>query len=97
VCTITSGGVLTFLKAGTATISADQAGNDSYLAAATVSRSFTVNAVVPGAPTIGTATAGDMQASVSFTPPAFTGGADITGYTVTSSPGSFRGQGREAL
>jgi len=41
---------------------------------------------VPGAPTIGTATAGYSTASVSFTPPADNGGSVITGYTVTSSP-----------
>lgn len=28
-----------------------------------------LNAVVPGAPTIGTATAGDTEATVTFTPP----------------------------
>ncbi len=93
VCTITSGGALTFVTAGTCTIDADQAGNASTNAAPTVSRSFTVNAVVPGAPTIGTATAGDTQASVTFTAPASTGGAAITGYTVTSNPGGFTGTG----
>ncbi|WP_312564424.1 DUF4347 domain-containing protein [Diaphorobacter sp.] len=86
VCTITSGGVLTFVTAGTCTINADQAGNASYLPATQVSRSFTVNAIVPGAPTIGTAIAGDTQASVAFTAPTNTGGSSITGYTVTVSP-----------
>jgi uncharacterized protein (TIGR03437 family) len=93
VCTITSGGALTFVTTGTCTINADQAGNGSFLAAATVSRSFTVNAVVPGAPTIGTATAGDTQATVAFTAPAFTGGGTITGYTATSNPGGLTGSG----
>jgi hypothetical protein len=41
---------------------------------------------LPGAPTIGTATAGNASATVSFTPPASTGGSPITGYTVTSTP-----------
>lgn len=41
----------------------------------------------PGAPTIGTATGGNTQATVTFTPPANNGGSPITGYTVTSSPG----------
>ncbi|MEH6446410.1 MAG: Ig-like domain-containing protein [Oceanospirillaceae bacterium] len=86
VCTITSGGLLTFITTGSCTINADQAGNSSYLAAAQVSQSFSVTAVVAGAPTIGTATAGDTQASVSFSAPASTGGAAITSYTVTSSP-----------
>lgn len=86
VCSITSGGTLTFFSTGVCTINADQAGDAAYLPAATVSRAFTVNAVVPGAPTIGTAVAGDTQASVAFTAPAFTGGSPITGYTVTVSP-----------
>jgi len=91
VCTVTSGGALTFVTAGTCTIKADQAGNGVYAAATTVTQSFTVAAVVPGAPTIGTATAGDTQVSVSFTPPSSTGGTSITGYTATSSPGGLTG------
>ena len=91
VCTITSGGALTFVTAGSCTIDADQTGNGSYLAASTVSQSFTVNAVVPGAPTAATATAGDTQASVAYTAPASNGGVAITSYTVTSSPGTITG------
>lgn len=93
VCTITSGGTLAFVTAGTCTINANQAGDSNYDPAPTVSQSFAVNAVVPGAPTIGNATAGDSQASVSFAAPAANGGASITGYTVTSSPGGFTGSG----
>ncbi|HOY21930.1 MAG TPA: fibronectin type III domain-containing protein, partial [Cellvibrio sp.] len=95
VCTITSGGALTFVTAGSCTIDADQAGNSTWSAATTVSRTFTVNAVVPGAPTIGTATAGDTQATVTFTAPASTGGAAIIagGYTVTANPGGAIGTG----
>lgn len=48
-------------------------------------------ATVPGAPTIGTATAGDAEATVAFTPPASDGGSAITGYTATSTPGSITG------
>ena len=52
-------------------------------------RSFTA---VPGAPTIGTATAtGSTTATVSFTAPANNGGATITLYTATSSPGGITG------
>ncbi|CAN7656010.1 DUF4347 domain-containing protein [Acidovorax sp. LjRoot194] len=93
VCTITGGGTLTFVTAGSCTISADQAGNGTWNAATTVPRTFTVNAIVPGAPTIGTATAGDTQASVTFSAPASNGGAAITGYTVTSSPTGITGTG----
>ncbi|MCK7659318.1 beta strand repeat-containing protein, partial [Shewanella sp. JNE4-2] len=96
VCTITSGGVLTFVTAGSCTIDADQAGNSSTNAAPTVSQNFTVNVVVPGAPTIGTATAGNTQASVTFTAPVSSGGAAITSYTVTSNPGGLTGSGAGA-
>ena len=87
VCTVSEDGVLTFLAAGSATIVASQAGNGTYLPAADVEQTFTVNAVAPGAPTIGTATPGNGQATVSFTAPTSTGGATITSYMVTSSPG----------
>ncbi|MES2845716.1 MAG: fibronectin type III domain-containing protein [Pseudomonadota bacterium] len=92
VCTV-SGFDVTFVTTGTCTIEATQAGNGAYSAATAVQRSFSVNAVVPGAPTIGTATAGDTTASVTFTAPASSGGAAITGYTVTSSPGGLTGTG----
>jgi hypothetical protein len=44
---------------------------------------------IPGAPTIGTATAGNASASVTFTAPSNIGSSAITSYTVTSSPGGF--------
>lgn len=43
----------------------------------------TPTATVPGAPTIGTATAGINQATVNWTAPTSDGGTDITGYLVT--------------
>jgi hypothetical protein len=50
-------------------------------------------ATVPGAPTGVSATAGNAQASVSFTAPSSNGGSAITGYTVTSSPGGVTATG----
>ncbi|WP_298214713.1 fibronectin type III domain-containing protein [Acidovorax sp.] len=95
VCTTTSGGALTFVTAGSCTIDADQAGNVAWNAAPTVTRTFAVNAVAPGAPTIGTATAGDTQATVAFSAPASTGGSPIiaSGYTVTANPGGATATG----
>jgi uncharacterized protein (TIGR02145 family) len=46
---------------------------------------------VPGAPTIGTAIAGNAQALVPFTAPASDGGSTIVSYTATSSPGGITG------
>jgi hypothetical protein len=62
-------------------------------AASGASGSVTPVAVAPGAPTAVTAVAGDTKATVSFTAPASNGGATITGYTVTSSPGSITATG----
>ena len=50
-------------------------------------------ATAPGAPTAVLATAGNAQATVAFTAPASDGGAGITQYTVTSSPGGKTAQG----
>jgi hypothetical protein len=96
VCTITPTGTLTFVTAGSCSINANQAGDAAVSAAPQVAQSFTVNAVAPGAPTIGTATAGNAQATVSFTAPASTGGAAVT-YTATSTPGSFTATGSSPI
>jgi hypothetical protein len=47
----------------------------------------------PSAPTSVVATAGDSSASVAFGAPSTNGGAAITSYTVTASPGNFTGTG----
>jgi hypothetical protein len=48
---------------------------------------------VPGAPTIGSVTGGNAQATVPFTPPTSNGGRVITGYTVTSTPSGVTASG----
>jgi alpha-tubulin suppressor-like RCC1 family protein len=45
VCTVTSGGVITLVSVGTCSITASQAGNANFLAAAPVARSFSVTKV----------------------------------------------------
>lgn len=49
--------------------------------------------LVPDAPTIGTATGGNVSASVTFTAPANVGGGAITGFTVISTPSGITGTG----
>ena len=83
VCTVASANV-TMITTGTCTIAANQGGNGTtILAAPTVTQGFGIVATTPGAPTIGTATAGNAQLSVSFTPPSSTGGSPINSYTAT--------------
>jgi hypothetical protein len=55
------------------------------------SNSITVT-TVPQSPTIGTATPGDLSATVSFTPGA-TGGSAITSHTITANPGNITASG----
>ena len=83
-----AGNTVTVGRAGTTTITASQAGDSNYNAATSVPQTLTVNAVAPGAPTLGTITAGDGQLSVVFTAPASDGGASITNYQVSTNNGS---------
>jgi alpha-tubulin suppressor-like RCC1 family protein len=50
-------------------------------------------ATLPGAPTIGTAVAGNAQAMIAFSAPASNGGSPITYYTATCNPGAVRAVG----
>ena len=84
VCNV-AGTTATMLTAGTCTITAIQPGDTQYSATSTASQSV-VLATPPGAPTGVTAMAGNGQATVSFVAPVSNGGANITGYTVTSNP-----------
>ena len=65
--------------------------NSAGSANATSNATATIAGTVPGAPTIGTATAGNAQASVAFTAPAVTGGPSITSFTATSNPSGITG------
>ena len=58
------------------------------LASAGSSSSSSGGSTVAGAPTAVTAVVGDAQATVSWTAPSSDGGAAITSYTVSASPGS---------
>lgn len=77
--------VVTGLTNGTAytfTVEAVNAGGASAPSAPSVSVTPAPAATVPGAPTGVTATPGNAQATVTWTPPASTGGSPITGYSV---------------
>lgn len=79
----------------------DNAASYSIIIAATdtggnsTNRTFTMQTLTaPDAPTVGSASFSSATvASISFTAPANNGNSTITGYTVTSSPGSITGTG----
>ncbi len=60
-------------------------------AAKGVTATFTSDSTAPGAPTIGTATAGNALAVIAFIAPASNGGSAITGYTATCGAVSVMG------
>ena len=82
-CTVTG---LTNGTAYTFTVTATNVVGTGSASAASASAT---PATVPGAPTTPTAAAADQSAVVSWTAPASNGGAAISTYTVTSTPGSF--------
>ena len=70
--------------------------NANGTSAASSASNSVLSVSVPQAPTIGTATAGDVSATVAYTAGA-TGGAAVSAYTATSSPGSFTGTGASPI
>jgi hypothetical protein len=83
---------LTAATAYTFTITATNSAGTSI--SSNPSNQITSDATVPGAPTIGTAVKlTSTTATVAFTAPASDGGASISNYTVTSTPGNIVASG----
>ena len=85
---VTVGNVLTFPVTGltfgdTYTFTVSAININGTGTPSTVSNSVTPEPALPGAPTIGTATAGAASATVTWTAPGSNGGAPITAYVVT--------------
>ena len=77
--------VVTGLTNGTAYTFTVAATNSTDFGPASPASNVVTPATVPDAPVIGTATAGNDQATVTFSPPDTNGGATITSYTVTAT------------
>ena len=77
--------VVTGLTNGTAYTCTVKANNAAGSSAASSPSTSATPVSVPGAPTIGTATAGNAQISVAFTAPVSNGGSAIINYTATCS------------
>ena len=87
-CTTADGSTLTCdvtgLTNGTAYTFTVTATNSAGTSAASSASNSVTPATVPGAPTIGAATVGNAEATVTWTAPASDGGAAITSYTATA-------------
>jgi PKD domain/Fibronectin type III domain len=73
----------TYSAAGTFSVALTVTDIDGWVGSVTQLVNVSATATVPGAPTTVHATAGDSQASLTWTAPASTGGAPIIGYSVT--------------
>ena len=104
---VDGGGLLTTFNGDTtsalATLTPDATGRLSVRLTVTDDNGMTASAetvlsvvpslVVPGTPTIGTATSGNGSAIISFSAPSNTGDSTILGYTVISNPGGLTAMG----
>lgn len=83
-------GTLTYSSIGPCVVRATAATSSTY-SSGTRDVTFTIAADRPTAPTVTSASAGNGTATVAFTVPSSNGGATITGYTATSTPGGVTG------
>jgi uncharacterized protein (TIGR02145 family) len=79
------------LTPGTAYTFTLTATNAAGISVASVASNEVTPFTVPNAPTIGTATAGGLQATITYDAPGSNGGSTITSYTATSSPDGITG------
>ena len=85
-CAVSASGVVTIQAVGACAITVTQAGNAVYAAASPVTRVFQVVPVPASAPYILSVSVQNAGATVTFTPPGFTGGANVTGYQLNAIP-----------
>lgn len=86
--------IVTGLTTGTAYTFTVTATNSAGTGAASGASNSAITWAVPGAPTVGVATAtGPTTATLAFTPPGNTGGTAITSYDVVSTPPGGTGSG----
>ncbi|MGA1037844.1 MAG: beta strand repeat-containing protein [Ilumatobacteraceae bacterium] len=83
-----SGYIITPVDIGECELTLTQAGDSRYSPASSVTIAFRIVPARPTAPTITSVSAGNANATVAFSAPGFTGGVDLTPYTITATPTS---------
>ena len=84
-CSIDQWGIITFLTAGTCSVTASQAGDTTYSPASSVIRTFTITADTPSAPHIVSVSSGNGTVTVGYSAPFSDGGSPILEYTVSAT------------
>ena len=84
VCTV-SGSTVNFITIGVCTVTADQPGDGNYNSLTQLQHDITVNAILPGAPTITNIAPGRQMLTVYFDLPVSNGGTPIINYEVNCS------------
>ena len=88
VCRVTSSGVVSIDAVGVCEVTASQAGVAGQVAAASdVTRSFRIQAVLPGAPRLTSVGFGDGELTVGFVAPDYVGGGTLSGYRAVATDG----------
>ncbi|MBM3931189.1 MAG: fibronectin type III domain-containing protein, partial [Sphingomonadales bacterium] len=85
-CSVTSAGVVTVLAVGTCAVTASQSGSGVYAPASPVTRIFQVMPVPASAPFFTSVNVQNAGATLTYTPPGFSGGSSITAYQVNAIP-----------
>ncbi|NDI02298.1 MAG: fibronectin type III domain-containing protein, partial [Actinobacteria bacterium] len=85
-CEVSELGVVSVLAVGTCAVTAEQAGNDQYAEASSVTRTFQIAPALPTSPTLASASASAQAITIAFLPPGFTGGVEISAYELTATP-----------
>lgn len=83
-CTVFANGLVVIQHVGVCSIDANSASTSAYLAASTITKTFTVDPDVASAPFITSVSAGNRAITITFTPPNYDGGTTPSAYELVA-------------
>jgi len=83
-CAVLGNGLVIIQHVGVCSVDVDAAGTSSYVAASTITKTFTVDPDRASAPFITSTSSGNRAITVSFTAPTYDGGTAVTGYQLVA-------------